>query len=109
MVCVVILVLFGFIDNIVVDIGLIVIFGLILGINNVLFIIIVMEYLLYVRSVISGVYNFVCWLGVVFVLFCFGLFSEVFGMKMLFIVVSVICLVGMGLLFIKLKLLYFIL
>ncbi|MBF2595454.1 MFS transporter, partial [Listeria welshimeri] len=51
----------------------------------------------------SGAYNFVRWLGAAFAPLCSGLLSEAFGMKMPFIVASVICLAGMGLLFIKLK------
>ncbi|EKL0520050.1 multidrug efflux MFS transporter MdrL [Listeria monocytogenes] len=101
--CAVILALLGFIDNIAVDIGLIVISGLILGINNALFTTTVMEHSPYARSVTSGAYNFVRWLGAAFAPLCSGLLSEALGMKMPFIVASVICLAGMGLLFIKLK------
>lgn len=101
--CAIILALLGFIDNTAVDIGLIVISGLILGINNALFTTTVMEHSPYARSVTSGAYNFVRWLGAAFAPLCSGLLSEALGMKMPFIVASIICLAGMGLLFIKLK------
>ncbi|EGY0176929.1 MFS transporter, partial [Listeria monocytogenes] len=63
----------------------------------------VMEHSPYARSVTSGAYNFVRWLGAAFAPLCSGLLSEALGMKMPFIVASIICLAGMGLLFIKLK------
>ncbi len=100
--CAVILALLGFIDNTAVDIGLIVISGLILGINNALFTTTVMEHSPYARSVTSGAYNFVRWLGTYsFYHFEFRDSVATLGINVPFILVYF--LAGMGLLFIKLK------
>lgn len=101
--CALILVGLGLFPSIGVKIGFIILSGLVLGINNAVFTTTVMEHSPYARSVTSGAYNFVRWLGAAFAPICSGLISEWFGSNMPFIVSAVICLVGMALLFITLK------
>ncbi|WP_099221248.1 MFS transporter [Listeria costaricensis] len=101
--CAVILILMGIFDSVPVRIVLIVISGLVLGINNALFTTTVMEHSPYERSVTSGAYNFVRWLGAAFAPIVSGLISEHFGMSWPFIVAAVLCFAGMGLLFLKLQ------
>lgn len=102
-ICALILIGLGFLPGLAVKIVLIVLSGLVLGINNAVFTTTVMEHSPYARSVTSGAYNFVRWLGAAFAPICSGLISEAFGFNIPFVVAAVICLVGMGLLFFTLK------
>ncbi|EUJ17799.1 major facilitator family multidrug-efflux transporter [Listeria aquatica FSL S10-1188] len=99
--CAVILVLLGVIPILWIRIVLIILSGLILGINNALFTTTVMEHSPYTRSVTSGAYNFVRWLGAAFAPIVSGLISEMFGTSYPFIVAAILAVVGMALLFLK--------
>ncbi|EUJ33222.1 multidrug resistance efflux transporter [Listeria floridensis FSL S10-1187] len=99
--CAVILVLLGIIPSLPARIVLIIVSGLILGINNALFTTTVMEHSPYARSVTSGAYNFVRWLGAAFAPLLSGLISEAFGASYPFIVAAVLAVFGMALLFLK--------
>lgn len=99
--CAVILVLLGVIPILWIRIVLIILSGLILGINNALFTTTVMEHSPYTRSVTSGAYNFVRWLGAAFAPLVSGLISEMFGTSYPFIIAAILAVVGMALLFLK--------
>ncbi len=102
-VCAILLILMGIFDSVAIRIVLIILSGLVLGINNALFTTTVMEHSPYERSVTSGAYNFVRWLGAAFAPLVSGLISEHFGMSWPFIVAAILCFAGMGLLFLKLQ------
>lgn len=56
---------------------LIMVVGFVLGFNNVLFMSYVMEVFFYEWGIISGGYNFLRWLGVVFVFLLLGVIGNV--------------------------------
>ncbi|WP_163653220.1 MFS transporter [Listeria sp. PSOL-1] len=102
-ICALILLFLGVIDIRWVDICLIILSGLVLGVNNALFTTTVMEHSPHERSITSGAYNFVRWLGAAFAPLMSGLISEMFGANIPFIVAAVLCIAAIALLFLKIK------
>lgn len=99
--CAIILILLGVINVLWIRIALIIISGLILGINNALFTTTVIEHSPYARSVTSGAYNFVRWLGAAFAPLCSGIISETLGTSYPFLIAAALAIIGMAILFLK--------
>ncbi|MFM1653700.1 MFS transporter [Brevibacillus sp. B_LB10_24] len=90
----VILALLYFVDVVWIDIVLIIISGLISGLNNALFTSYVMDVSPYERGVTSGAYNFVRWLGAAIAPVLSGFIGHSVSLHTPFIVASVIVAAG---------------
>ncbi|MFT8313783.1 MAG: MFS transporter [Clostridium sp.] len=90
-----------FINSVTVKVMLIVISGLISGLNNALFTSYAMETSPYERGITSGAYNFVRWLGAAIAPVLSGMLGNIFSAVIPFAVAGVITFIGIVLLLTK--------
>lgn len=90
-----------FINSVAIKVTLIVVSGLISGLNNALFTSYAMETSPYERGITSGAYNFVRWLGAAIAPVLSGILGNTFSAVMPFAVAGVITFIGIVLLLTK--------